>query len=193
MCAYVLNRFSHAQLFVTPWTVAHQAPLSMRFPRQQYWSELPFPSPGDLPDPRVEPIAHVSPTLAARFFTPEPLSTPTEIMSTLRWKASKKLHNGWVNHNLPQTTPDILLFLLGCWRQHHLLPIFSRDGKEGPRLHLQKHQMTVWPLKWCHGKQPTKATIAMIQNNLVSPTRLEGREKREWEVNLHTCGLRILI
>ena len=69
---------------VTPGTVAHRAPLSVGFPRQQYWSELPFPSPGDLPDPRVEPIAHVSPTLAARFFTPEPLSTPTEIMSTLR-------------------------------------------------------------------------------------------------------------
>ena len=39
------------QLFVTPWTVACQAPLSMRFSRQEYWSRLPFPSPGDLPDP----------------------------------------------------------------------------------------------------------------------------------------------
>ena len=44
-----------SQLFVTPWTVAHQAPLSMRFPRQEYWSGLPFPSPGDLPNPRTEP------------------------------------------------------------------------------------------------------------------------------------------
>ena len=40
---------------VTPWTVAHQAPLSMGFPRQQYWNELPFPSLGDLPDPGIEP------------------------------------------------------------------------------------------------------------------------------------------
>ena len=40
---------------VTPWTVAHQAPLSMEFPRQEYWSGLPFPSPRDLPDPRIEP------------------------------------------------------------------------------------------------------------------------------------------
>ena len=39
---------------VIPWTVAHQAPLSMGFPRQEYWSRLPFPSPGDLPDPGVE-------------------------------------------------------------------------------------------------------------------------------------------
>ena len=48
--------------FVTPWTVAHQAPLSMEFSRQQYWSGLPFPSPGDLPDLGIEPR---SPTLQA--------------------------------------------------------------------------------------------------------------------------------
>ena len=46
---------SRVQLFVTPWTVAHQAPLSIEFSRQEYWRGLPFPSPGDLPDPRIEP------------------------------------------------------------------------------------------------------------------------------------------
>ena len=46
---------SHVQLFATPQTVAHQAPLSMGFSRQEYWSGLPFPSPGDLPDPAIEP------------------------------------------------------------------------------------------------------------------------------------------
>ena len=46
---------SRVQLFVTPWTVAYQAPLSMGFSRQGYWSGLPFPSPGDVPDPGVEP------------------------------------------------------------------------------------------------------------------------------------------
>ena len=46
---------SHVQIFATPWTVAHQAPLSMGFPKQDYWSVLPFPSPGDLPDPGVKP------------------------------------------------------------------------------------------------------------------------------------------
>ena len=45
---------SHVQLFATPWTVACQAPLSMEFTRQEYWSGLPFPSPGDLPDPGIE-------------------------------------------------------------------------------------------------------------------------------------------
>ena len=46
---------SQVQLFATPWTVAHQASLSMEFSRQAYWSRLPFPSPGDLPDPGIEP------------------------------------------------------------------------------------------------------------------------------------------
>ena len=55
------------RLFMTPWTVAHQASLSMGFPRQKYWSRLPFPIPGDLPNPRVEPVSLESPV--GRFFT----------------------------------------------------------------------------------------------------------------------------
>ena len=46
---------SRIQLFATPWTVAYQAPLSVEFSRQEYWSGLPYPSPGDLPDPGIEP------------------------------------------------------------------------------------------------------------------------------------------
>ena len=57
----------------TPWTVAHQAPLSMGFPRQEYWSGLPFASPGDLPDPGIKPTF---PVLAGEFFTIEPLGKP---------------------------------------------------------------------------------------------------------------------
>ena len=59
--------------FTTPWTVAHQAPLLMGFPRQEYWSGLPFPSPRDLPDPGIEPA---SPALAGGFFTTEPPGKP---------------------------------------------------------------------------------------------------------------------
>ena len=54
---------------MTSWTVAHQAPLSMGLFRQEYWSGLPFPLPGDLSDPRIKPLSLVSPTLAGRFFT----------------------------------------------------------------------------------------------------------------------------
>ena len=61
--------FSHVQHFAILWTVAHQAPLSMGFSRQEYWSGLPCPSPGDLPDPGIEPRSLMSPALASRFFT----------------------------------------------------------------------------------------------------------------------------
>ena len=60
---------SLSRLFVTSWTVTRQAPTSVGFPRQEYWSGLPFPSPGDLPDPRIKPM---TPALAGRFFTTEP-------------------------------------------------------------------------------------------------------------------------
>ena len=56
----------------TPWTVAHQVLLSMEFSRQEYWSGLPFPTPGDLPDPGTEPMSLVSPALACGFFTNVP-------------------------------------------------------------------------------------------------------------------------
>ena len=65
----VLSHFSRVRLFAIPWTVARQAPLSMEFSRQEYWSELPFPSPGDFPNPGIEPKSFMSPALAGRFFT----------------------------------------------------------------------------------------------------------------------------
>ena len=52
-----VKSLSRVQLFGTPWTVAHQAPPPMGFPRQEYWIGLPFPSPGDLPDPGVKPMS----------------------------------------------------------------------------------------------------------------------------------------
>ena len=63
---------SHAVMsnsFATLWTEAHQAPLSRGFSRHEYWSGLPYPPPGHLPDPQTEPISLMSPTLAGRFFT----------------------------------------------------------------------------------------------------------------------------
>ena len=66
---------SRVRLFATPWTVAHQAPLSMRFSRQEYWSGSPFPTPGDLPDPGIEPR---SPALQADALSSEPPGKPLE-------------------------------------------------------------------------------------------------------------------
>ena len=55
----------------TPWTVAYQASLSMGLSRQEYWSGLPFPAPGDLPDPGIEPSSPMAPALTGRFFIME--------------------------------------------------------------------------------------------------------------------------
>ena len=76
------NLFMHAQslrcapLFVTSWTVACQAPLSMGFPRQEYWNGLPFLPPGDLLDPGIKPTSPASPALAGGFFTTAPPGKP---------------------------------------------------------------------------------------------------------------------
>ena len=68
----VVQSLSCVQLFATQWTVAHQAPLSMEFSRQEYWSELPFPSPGDFPYPGVKLLSPATPALAGGFFSTEP-------------------------------------------------------------------------------------------------------------------------
>ena len=64
-----MKSLSRVQLFATPWTVTYQASPSMGFSRQEYWSGLPFPSPGDVPDPGIEPV---SPVLQADALTSEP-------------------------------------------------------------------------------------------------------------------------
>ena len=77
MLDYLPAEFNHlracvlccVQLFATLWTIAHQAPLSMGFFRQESWSGLPFLSPGDLPDLGMEVMSLMSPTLAGKFFT----------------------------------------------------------------------------------------------------------------------------
>ena len=72
----LLCRFSHVQLFATPWTVAQQSPLSVGFPRQEYWKGLPCPPPGDLPNPRIEPMPPEYPILQADSLTAEPQGKP---------------------------------------------------------------------------------------------------------------------
>ena len=62
--------------FMAPWTGARQAPLSMGFSTQEYWSGLPFPPPGDLPDPGIEPVSLMSPALGGGFFATEPPGKP---------------------------------------------------------------------------------------------------------------------
>ena len=69
----MLSLFSHIRLFATLWIIAYRALLSVGFSKQEYWSGLPCPSPGDLPHPGIQPVSLVSPALAGRFFTTSPV------------------------------------------------------------------------------------------------------------------------
>ena len=80
---------SRVWLFATPWTIAHQAPLSMGFSRQEYWSGLPFPSPGDLPDPGIEPRPRA---LQADTLTSEPPGKPLSWLTPLIFFLSLQLY-----------------------------------------------------------------------------------------------------
>ena len=82
---------SCVQLFGTPWTVAHQAPLSEEFSRQDYWSGLPFPTLGDLPSEGIEPASLASPALAGEFFT---IAPPNKWLPTLAWRILWTVESG---------------------------------------------------------------------------------------------------
>ena len=114
---------SRVQLSMTPWTVAHQAPLSMGFPRQECWSGLPCSTPRGLPDPEIEPASLAFPSLAGRFFTSLP---PGKHLSYQRvtlnqWEDSKHIFWIWQWHPTPVLLPGNShgwRSLVGCspWR-----------------------------------------------------------------------------
>ena len=85
----MISCFSHVQPCATLWTVAHQAPLSMGFSRQEYWSGVPCPPPGDLPDPGIELESLTSPALAGKFFS-----------TSATWEAPYQL-SGFFFHTWP--------------------------------------------------------------------------------------------
>ena len=81
----MLSHFSHVRLFAVLWTVALQAPLSMGFSRQNYWSGVPCLPPGDLPQPWIKPATLLSPSLADGFFT-----------TSATWEAQRLLHHCFI-------------------------------------------------------------------------------------------------
>ena len=103
----MLNHFSRVLLFVTPWTVAHQVALSMGFPWQECWTRLPFPSPGYLPNPGIEPV---SPALQADSLPSEPPGkpftemTPFEIVTSSSWQT---FHESSGDFNLVDTSKTL--------------------------------------------------------------------------------------
>ena len=124
MLSCVLGYLVLSKLFVTPWTLAHQASLSMGFPRQEYWSRLPFPPPGDLPKPGVKPESPAAPALADGLLTSPPpgnnlgLRYPTIKKAEPRFQLlTKKMHKscelsfiwGQMRPAAQKTAPQIVL------------------------------------------------------------------------------------
>ena len=95
-----VKSLSRVGLFATPWTVTHQASPSMEFCRQEHWSGLPFPSPGDLPDPGIEPG---SPALQADTLPSEPRGSPTFIH---KWKDIEKEGHSDICHSIGKPWKD---------------------------------------------------------------------------------------
>ena len=109
----LVKSLSHVRFFETPWTVAYQAPPFMEFSRQKHWSGLPFPFPGDLPDPEIKPVSPVAPALAGGFFTTEPAGKSVFPTSQApRWKLPK--NHGSCFICLLSFTPRSLCGLCGC-------------------------------------------------------------------------------
>ena len=91
---------SQVQLYAIPWTVGHQAPLSMEFSKQEYWSGLPFPTPGGPPDPGIKPEYLASPALAGGFFT-----------NCAKFIASRMVKNKFAVYK----PPSLWYFLIAAW------------------------------------------------------------------------------
>ena len=96
VCACMLNCFTRVWLFATLWTVAHQAPLSLGFPRQEYWSRLPCPPARDLPNPGIKPLSLTSPALAGRFFTTGATWEAQSMYTMRKWSEVKSLSFVWL-------------------------------------------------------------------------------------------------
>ena len=127
---------SHIWLFVTLWTVGHQAPLAMEFSRQEYLSGLPFPSPGYLPNPRIKPTAPVSPALAGRFFTTAPLEKPYDSMdvgslisgSPAFSKSCLYIWKFLVHVLLKPSLKDFEHYFASMWNGHNCVVVWSFLG-----------------------------------------------------------------
>ena len=143
VCALSLSR---VQRFVTPWAVAHQVPLFMEFSSWEYWSGLPFPTPGDLPDSGIEPPSLASLVLAGGFFTTEPPGKPTHILLQC------------INFPCSLVRPNLLLLLFHAHLQSSLLSVafFSSSSSSFPSLPDHTHQYT--SILWHHPcKKPARS------------------------------------
>ena len=122
-----MKSLSRVQLFATPWTVAYQAPPSMRFSRQEHWSGLPFPSPGDLPYPGIEPW---SPALQADTLTSQPPGKPNKVhlVKAMVFPVVMYGCESWTIKNSEHQRNDA--FELWCWRRLLRVPWTARRANQ---------------------------------------------------------------
>ena len=137
-----LSCFSHVPLLATLWTVACQAPLSMGFSKQEYWSGLSCPSPGNLPNPGIEPVSLTSPALAGRFLT----SVPPRKSSNADWRTLCKI--------LDQDSSKL----------KKISKSTERQKQAQTREHKETHQMdAVWLLVRSRNKECSSGKAGRIQ------------------------------
>ena len=174
LCACVLSCFSCVQLIVTLWTVACQALLSMGFSRKKYWSGLPCPPPGDLPDPKIKLESPVSPILAGRFFTTE---TPRKSPIDMRMIKSKDSAHQKVKACLPQFCP--------CVPNHPEIPSQLQPGSQAPNTHSPTHRGSSWSGLAYHPPgdlsdpriEPTTPPAPLLQVDIFFTTEPQGKPK----------------
>ena len=147
VCVCVCAKSLMCLTFATPWTVAHQASLSMEFSRQEYWSGLPFPPPGYLPNPGMEPASLAFRALAGRFFTTAPSGKPLEretgqLIRMSRMDTQYKAHarsTYWLYcFSSCRVISVILKTVLGEPKVPTLPFSYSREGKAGEQGDLPK-------------------------------------------------------
>ena len=176
--------FSHVQLFATPWTVAHQTPLSMEFFRQEYWSCLPFPTPGHLPNPEMEPASLVPPTLTGRFCTLSHLGSLFLInRKQLRWRNFADVSKVSSQLNLINQKRD---HPAQSWPNQVIgrSPPWSQNIQQQALLLATKKKVTLSPTTTREWIQPILSTSLGNVNAVSSPVRPLMRIHPTWYLDL---------
>ena len=159
----MLSHLSRVWLSATLWTVALQAPLSVGFSRQQDWSALPCPPPGDLPDPGIELTSSMSAVSAGEFFTVGPLAKP----HLLGCDRTNPLHCEWQSEKWKE--PGSFLIILSHWIQSWSIPIFCPSsqsyGFSGSHVWMwELDHKESWGLKnWCFWTEVLEKTLENLE------------------------------
>ena len=159
---------------MTPWTIACQAPLSLGFSRQEYWSGLPFPSLGNFPDPGIKPMSPASPTLAGKFFTTETprKSSSLECYCCSVAKSCLTLFNQWIagsQASLFLTVSQSLLRFMSIesvrLSNHHIVchPLLPPSIFPSIRIFSSESAPCIrWPKCWCSSISPSSEYSGLV-------------------------------